>query len=176
MKEKTKLPLLLVLALPILLIISTEVADISFNIMGQQIYLITFIFPLTFLVSALVSKKTESKVAINLVILSLIIQCFVFVLKWVLFGTVDYILMEVTFLAFFMSQLLLLLGYETLKETKKTNKFVYIFFVLLISTLIETMFYVLVFTKVTDISLIITVVIKIVYDLVIAKILGLRKI
>lgn len=172
MKENTKLPLILVLALPILLIISTEVADISFNLMGQQIYLITFIFPLTFLVSAIISKRAESRVAITLVILSLIMQCFVFVLKWVLFGTVNYILMEVTFLAFFMSQLLLLLGFETLKEMKKFDKFGYLFFVLLISTLIETMFYLSAFTQITIISIIITMVIKIVYDLVIAKILS----
>ena len=44
MKNKSKLPLILVIALPILLIISTEVSDISFNFMGQTIYLITFIY------------------------------------------------------------------------------------------------------------------------------------
>lgn len=171
MKENTKLPLILILALPILLIISTEVADISFNVMGQPIYLITFIFPLTFLVSALISKKSESKVAISLVILSLILQCLFFVLKWTLLGTINYTLMEVTFFGFFMSQFLLLLGYEVLKEIKKVNNFGFIFFVLLISTLIETMFYLTVFTKATIISLILMVVIKIVYDLVMAKIL-----
>ena len=172
MKENTKLPLILVLALPFLLIISTEVADISFNLMGQQIYLATFIFPLTFLVSALISKRAESKVAINLVILSLIIQCFAFVLKWVLIGTLNYALMEVTFLAFFLSQLLLLFGYEVLKERKKTDNFGYILVVLLISTLIETMFYLTVFPNMALIGLIITITIKLVYDLVFAKILS----
>ena len=172
MKENTKLPLILTLALPILLIISTEVADISFNIMGQPIYLITLIFPLTFLVSALISKKTESKVAMNLVILSLVIQCFVFVLKWVFLENVNYILMEVTFLGFFMSQILLLLGYEVLKEIKKIDKFVCVFFMLLIATLIEIMFYSIIFTEITVISLIMTIVIKIVCVLIIAKILA----
>ena len=172
MKENTRLPLVLILALPILLLISTEVADISFNLMGEQIYLFTFIFPLTFLVSALISKKAESRVAITLVIVSLIMQCFMFVIKWVLIGTVNYVLMEVTFLGFFMSQLLLLLGFETLKEMKKSDKFGYLFFVLLISTLIETMFYLSVFSGMTIISIIITFAIKIVYDLIIAKILS----
>ena len=93
MKQNTKLPLLLVLALPILLIISTELSKVTLNLFGQPIYLITFIFPLTFLVSAFISKRAESKVGITLVILSLIIQCFVFVLKWTLLGAVDYVLM-----------------------------------------------------------------------------------
>lgn len=172
MKENTKLPLILILALPILLVISTELADVSFNFMGAPIYLIIFIFPLTFLVSALVSKRAESKIAISLVILSLIIQCFVFVLKWTLLGTVNYALMEVTLLGFFMSQLLLLLGIETLKEMKKFNNFGYLLFVFLISTLIETLFYLLIFTNITIISVIITVVIKIIYDLIMVKILS----
>jgi len=171
MKENTKIPLILVLALPILLIISTEVADISINIMGEPIYLINFIFPLTFLVSALISKKSESKVAITLVILSLIMQCFVFVLKWVLIGNVNYLLMEITFFAFFISQLLLLFGYEVLKEIKKLNKFGYILFILLICALIETMFYLSIFTKITITATVITLVIKVILNLIMAKIL-----
>ena len=172
MKENTKLPLILVLALPVLLLISTEVSDISFNIMGQPIYLITFIMPLTFLVSALISKKSESKIAITLVILALIMQCFVFVLKWVLLGSGDYLLMEITFLAFFISQLLLLLGYEVLKETKKIDNYGYVLFILFISTFIETMFYLPIFEKMTVMSLIIMVIVKTVYNLVMAKLLA----
>lgn len=172
MKENTKLPLLLVAALPILLLLSTEISDISFNVMGQPIYLSTFIFPLTFLVSALISKNTQSKVAITVVILSLIIQCFVFVLKWVFLGSVDYLLMEITFLAFFLSQFLLLLGYEVLIEIKKLDKFGYILMVLLVATLIETMFYVPFLANITITSVMITIVIKLVYDLIMAKILS----
>lgn len=172
MKENTKLPLLLVAALPILLLLSTEISDISFNVMGQPIYLSTFIFPLTFLVSALISKNTQSKVAITVVILSLIIQCFVFVLKWVFLGSVDYLLMEITFLAFFLSQFLLLLGYEVLIEIRKLDKFGYILMVLLVATLIETMFYVPFLANITIISVMITIVIKLVYDLIMAKILS----
>ena len=171
MKENTKLPLIAVLALPILLIISTEVADMSFNFMGHPIYLINFIFPLTFLTSILISKKAESRIAMNLVILSLVLQCFVFVLKWSLIGTINYALMEVTFFGFFMSQLFVLLGYEVLKEIKKANKFGYILFILLIATLIEIMFYFLILTKTTPIALVITIVIKIVYDLIMAKVI-----
>lgn len=171
MKENTKLPLILIIALPILLIISTEVTDISFNLMGQQIYVITFIFPLTFLVSSLISKKAESKIAISIVILSLIIQSCMFILKWALIGTVDYLLMEITFLAFFISQLLLLIGYEVLKETKRMNKFGCVFFLLLIATLVETMFYLFLFTKLTVEAIIITVVVKIIYNLIMSKLL-----
>ena len=171
MKKNTNLPLILVLALPILLIISTEISDISFNIMGQPIYLINFIFPLTFLVTILISKKAESKITINLIALSLIMQSAVFILKWVLFGTINYLIMEVTFMAFFISHLLLLFGYEILQEFNVTNKFGWLLLVLLIATFIETMFYIIIFTKATIISLIITIVIKIIYDLIMAKIL-----
>ena len=79
--------------------------------------------------------------------------------------------MEVTFLAFFMSQMLLLLGYEVLKDTKKIDKFWCTLCVLLIATLIETMFYSIVFFNITLISLIITIIIKIVYDVIISSIL-----
>lgn len=171
MKQNTKLPLIAVLALPILLIISTEVADISFNFMGHPIYLINFIFPLTFLTSILISKKTESKNAMTLVILALIIQSLTFVLKWALLGTINYALMEVTFFGFLLSQLLVLLGYEVLKEIKKDSKWIYVLFVLLLATLIETSFYVIVLTRNTMVSFAITVAIKIIYDLILAKVI-----
>lgn len=172
MKKNTNLPLVLVVALPILLILSTEISNISFNIMGQPIYLINFVFPLTFLVTILISKKTESKIAINLIAVSLIMQSAIFILKWVLFGTINYLIMEVTFMAFFISHLLVLFGYEILQEFKVTNKFGWLLFVFLVATLIESMFYIMVFTKVTIISLIITITIKLIYDLIMAKILA----
>ena len=171
MKNKSKLPLILVIALPILLIISTEVSDISFNFMGQTIYLITFIYPITFFISVLISKRTESKIAMNLVILALIMQCFVFVLKWVLLGTVNYVLMEITFLALLFSQLVLLFGYEILKEREKTKKYIYVLIIFLISTLIETLFYISIFREITGISLLLMITIKIIYDLIFSKLL-----
>ena len=171
MKENSKLPLVLVLALPLLLIVSTELAHVTFNINGEIFYVSAFIFPFTFLASLLITKKSQSANAITLVILSLIIECLAFVLKWVLLGTADYALMEVTFLAFFLSHFLILLGYEGLKETKKIDKYGRVLLILLVSTLIETMFYLTVFYNITVVSLIITVVIKVIYDLIFAKIL-----
>ena len=60
-KTNTKLPLILILALPILLVISTEVARCSFTLFGQTIYVITFVYPLLSLISIAVSKRGESK-------------------------------------------------------------------------------------------------------------------
>lgn len=172
MKENTKLPLILILALPILLIVSTEVAHLSFNLFGQTIYISTLIFPITLFISVLITKMKESKTAMTIVILTLIIQCLVFVLKWVFFGTADYALMEITFLAFFISQLVILLGYEVLKELKKTQKYFYVLIIFLFATLIETMFYIGTYTNITIMSFVINVVIKVVYDLVMAKIIA----
>ena len=169
--ENKKLPLVLILALPILLMLSTELVNFSFNVFGQPFYLITFIFPLTFFVSILISEKTESKNAMWLTILSLTIQAFVFVIKWVLIGKINYILMEITFLGFLFSQMIALFGYEILKETKKDKNFMYLFLILFIVTIIESMFYVLVFPKLTLSIFIANFVVKIVYDLIIAKIL-----
>lgn len=171
-KTNTKLPLILILALPILLVISTEVARCSFTLFGQTIYVITFVYPLLSLISIAVSKRGESKNAMLLMILSLIMQTLFFVVKWTLLGTIDYVLMEVTFLAFFLSQMIALLGYEGLKELKKTKKEGHVFNVLLIASFIETMFYLCMFKEVTVASLIINFVIKVIYDLVIAKILA----
>ena len=124
MKENTKLPLILILALPILLIVSTELSRISFTVFGQAIYINTLIFPLTLFVSVYITKTHESRTAMTMSILALIIECLVFVLKWVLLGVADYTLMEITFLAFFVSQLFILLGYESLKEMKKTKLYI----------------------------------------------------
>ena len=172
MKEKTKLPLILVVALPVLLIISTELARTNFNLIGETFYIVNFIFPLTFLVSGLITKKTQSKNAITLVILSLVIESLVFVLKWIFFNKVDYPLMEVTLFAFFLSQLIFLLGYEVLKEMKKEHKFEAVLLLLLLATLIETMFYFIVFTDITLSSIIISIVVKVIYDLIMAVILA----
>lgn len=176
MEENNKLPLLLVLSLPILLLISTEVAYISFNVFGQEIYLLSLVFPLTFLASLLIFKKSNSKMAITLVILALIMQCMVFVLKWVLLSTIDYKLMEITFLGFFISHLILLLGYEVLRGLKRTNKYGNVLILLLIASFIECMFYIVLFSNITWVGLIINLIIRIIYLLIITKILVKEKV
>ena len=60
-KTNTKLPLILILALPILLIISTEVAKCSFTVFGQTIYAITFVYPLLTFISITISKKRREQ-------------------------------------------------------------------------------------------------------------------
>ena len=173
MKKDTKLPLplILVFALPILLIISSQVARITFTVFGQTIYLNTFIFPITLFISVYITKRRESKTAMTIVILSLVTQCLAFVLQWALFGYIDYVLMEITFLAFFISQLFILLGYEVLKELKKTQKYGYVLIIFALATLIETMFYMSIYGNITIMSFIVNVIIKLIYDLVMARIL-----
>ena len=171
MKNNNKISLISIIILPFLLLLLTKFFDFKFYVLGYPFYLITFIYPITFLVSLIISKKTESKNSMWIIILSLVIQLFAFVIEWVLFGSLYFKLIIVTIIAFLFSQMIALFGYEILKETKRANKFIYLFFVLILATFVETIFYLVLFSNITVEALIIGLTIKIVYDLLIAKIL-----
>ena len=71
--------------------------------------------------------------------------------------------MEITFLGFFISHLILLLGYEVLKGLKRNNKYGNVLILLLIASFIEFMFYMALFRGITWIGFIINVIIRIIY-------------
>lgn len=172
-KENSKLPMILVVALPVLLLLATALADVTFTLFGQVFYASTFLIPLTYLVSCLISKQTESKHALSLVVVALVLQCLEFVILWIFIGSMPYDLMIATFLAFFLSQFFVLLIYELLKETKKDD-FSAMLVVMICATMIETIIFYLFTERGTIFSSIfnVNVVVKLIYDIIFAKVLA----
>jgi uncharacterized PurR-regulated membrane protein YhhQ (DUF165 family) len=122
-KQKTKkqsksLPLLYVFGLPIILIVSTYIAHIHFTILGSPFYLSVLIYPLTYLITCLVVKKSNLSTALDLMAVSIVCQAFTFVVIWSLIGEMDSLLMICTFLSFVLNQLIIIVVYNYLLKTK----------------------------------------------------------
>lgn len=140
MKSKEKLPAVFILSLPIILIIASTMAHQHISILGSPIYLYAFIYPLTYLFSCWITKKTDLKSALNAMATTLVLQTVVFVLNWIFFNIMDAYLMIYTFLAFFLEQLILIFTYDFLVKIKK-DTFMSMFLLLLFVSAINNIFF-----------------------------------
>lgn len=140
MKNKEKLPTTFILALPIILIIASTMAYEHINILGTPLYLYAFMYPLTYLFSCWITKKTDLSKALGVMSLALILQSVVFVVKWIFFNSIDAYLMIYTFLAFFLEQLILIFTYNFFIKIEK-DTFTPIFLLILFVSIINNVFF-----------------------------------
>ena len=112
MKKKNTLPLILVLGLPIILVVSNFIARLHINILETPLYLSAVIYPLTYLCTCLIIKKTSSKQAIYLMALALGAQSLSCVVQWIMLGDVDCSATLSTFISFLLGQLIIIVGYD----------------------------------------------------------------
>lgn len=138
--ENKKIPLLYVIGMPLIFIIASFIGRIYFTILGSPLYLSVLIYPLTFLISGLVIKKANYKESITVMAISLISVTLFFVLKWVLFDTIDSWLMIYSFLSFLICQLIFIYTYDFLIKINKDN-YIAVFLVTLIVLAIDNAFF-----------------------------------
>ena len=135
MKKKNTLPLILVLGLPIILVVSNFIARLHINVLETPLYLSAVIYPLTYLCTCLIIKKTSSKQAVYLMALALGAQSLSCVVQWIMLGDVDCSATLSTFISFLLGQLIIIVGYDYLKKVKQDNYFSILAIILLVSVL-----------------------------------------
>lgn len=170
-KNKESLPLINVLGLPIILIISTYIARVHFNILGSPLYLSTIIYPLTYLMTLITLKKTNVRSAMSIMAVSLLSQTLAFVVSWVLLDTLDYALMISTFISFLTNQLIIIVIYEFLSTTKQ-NTYLPIFILILVVSIIDNVIFGnLIEGKIISLS----ILVRLIYVVVIPAIVAIKK-
>ena len=119
MKKSTKLPLIYVLGMPILFIIANFFARTHFDVVGSPFYLSVILYPLTYLISGLIVKKTDYKTSLLMMGITLIIAALTYVVQWTMLDSIDAYVMIYSFLSFLICQMLFIYTYDFLRKIGK---------------------------------------------------------
>ena len=140
MEKSKEIPLVYVIGMPLIFIIASFIARLHVTILGTPLYFSVLLYPLTFLISGLIIKKTDYKEGIAVMTISLISVTLVFVLKWVLFNIMDSWLMIYSFLSFLICQLIFIYGYDFLIKINK-DSYMVVFLLMLVILAIDSAFF-----------------------------------
>ncbi len=136
MKKEEKLPLILILGMPIIAVIASMLSNIHINIINSSINLSVFFYPLLILILGMIIKKTSYQRAIDMLAVTLIVQSLAFVLKWALLDVMEYYLMIYSFISIFFCGIIFILGFEFLRNLKK-DSYIPVFILTLVITLLD---------------------------------------
>lgn len=139
--KKRKLPLIYIVGMPVILIVANTMAYLNIKTLGgSHIYISVFLYPLTFLISGLIIKKTNYKDALRMMAVSLISASLACVLQWTLLNSMQAWVMIYSFLSFLICQLFFIYTYDFLIKIKK-NTYVIVFLLLAIVLGIDHAFF-----------------------------------
>lgn len=140
MEKNKSLPLIYVIGMPIIFIVANFMAHLHINIAGSPLYFCVLLYPLTFLISGLIVKKTNYKDALRIMVVSLISATLAFVVQWALLDSIDFYLMIYAFLSFLICQLIFIYTYDFLIKIEK-NGYIAVFILTLIVSILDNAFF-----------------------------------
>ena len=140
MKKEEKLSLTYVLGMPIVFIIANFIARVHFSVVGSPLYFSVLLYPLTYLFSGMVIKKTNYKNGLLMMAITLMLSALTFVVEWALLDTMDYFVMIYAFLSFLICQLIFIYTYDFLRKIKK-DTYGWVFILVAIVSAIDSTFF-----------------------------------
>lgn len=140
MEKNKSIPLIYVVGMPIIFIAANFMAHLHISIAGSPLYFCALLYPLTFLISGLIIKRTNYKDALRIMIVSLISATLAFVVQWTLLDIIDFYLMIYAFLSFLICQLIFIYTYDFLIKIKKDG-YVAVFLLTLVVSVLDNAFF-----------------------------------
>lgn len=140
MKKEKTLSLVYVLGMPIIFIIANFIARAHFSVVGSPFYYSVLLYPLTYLISGIVTKKTNYKNGLLMMAITLLIAALTFVVQWALLDRMDYVVMIYAFLSFLICQLIFIYVYDFLRKINK-DTYGWIFLLTVIVSAIDSAFF-----------------------------------
>ncbi len=123
MKEKKTLPLILVIGMPIVYILANFMTNFHFVIKGNIVSVSVFLYPIAYLISGLITRKTNYKDALRIMGVTLISGALAYVIGWSLLDTINPWAMICSFLSFLICQLIFIYVFDFLIKMKKDTFF-----------------------------------------------------
>ena len=123
MKEKKSLPLILVIGLPIVYIFANLMLNSHLAIKGHVVSFSVFLYPLTFLISGLIIKRTNYKDALRIMVVALGSGALAYVIGWSLLDMLNPWGMIYSFISFLICQLIFIYVFDFLIKMKKDSFF-----------------------------------------------------
>ena len=145
-KDKT-LPLIYLISMPVIFIVANCIAGLYFKISGiyfeiesANLYVSVLLYPLLYLISGVIIRKTNYKDALRIALVSLISASLVFVIQWGMFDVFNARISVYAFLSFVICQLIFIYTYDFLVKKNK-DRYIPIFLLLLVITLIDSILF-----------------------------------
>lgn len=140
MKKSTKLPLIYLLGMPILFIVANFFARTHFDVAGSPFYFSVILYPLTYLISGLIVKKTDYKTSLLMMGITLVIASLTYVLQWAMLDFMDAYVMIYSFLSFLICQIIFIYTYDFLRKIGR-DTYGWVFILVLIVSAIDNAFF-----------------------------------
>lgn len=140
MKKSTKLPLIYLLGMPILFIVANFFARTHFDAAGSPFYFSVILYPLTYLISGLIVKKTDYKTSLLMMGITLVIASLTYVLQWAMLDFIDAYVMIYSFLSFLICQIIFIYTYDFLRKIGR-DTYGWVLILVLIVSAIDNAFF-----------------------------------
>ena len=140
MDRKKNIPLIYILGIPVIFMIANSISFLHFEILGSPFYVSVMIYPLIYLLTGLVVKRSSYKSALFLMLLGLMTQNLLSVMIWIIadFTNPEVVIYE--FLSFLLCQIIFIYTYDFLIKIKK-DSYVPIFLLILVIQVIDHAFF-----------------------------------
>lgn len=147
-KEKNKtLPLIYVLSMPAIFIIANCIAGLYFKVEGiyfqiesANLYVSVLLYPLLYLISGLIIRKTNYKDALRMMVVTLIASTLVFVIQWGIYDVINTNISIYAFLSFVICELIFIYTYDFLMKKNK-DTYIPLFILIFVISIIDSIFF-----------------------------------
>ena len=140
MRDRKKIPLIYLIGMPVIFIVANLIGSAHLNIFSAQLYISVLLYPLTYLISGIIVKKSDYKTALIMMVVSLISATLVNVMEWAFLDSIDSLVAIYSFLSFLICQLIFIYTYDFLIKMKK-DSYGFVFLLMLVVSLIDYAFY-----------------------------------
>ena len=168
-KSKETMPLIYLIGMPIVFIVANFLARTNIEMLGSPLYFSVLLYPLTYLISGLIVKKTDYKKSLVVMGVTLITAALTYVVQWALLNTMDADVMIYSFLSFLIGQLIFIYTYDFFIKMNKDSYGLIFILVLAVSALDNAFFGAIIEGQYISLSILIRIVYAVAIPAILAK-------
>lgn len=169
MKKNEKIPLIYILGMPIIFIIANSISTVHIELLGSTLYFSVLLYPLIFLISGLIIRKSDYKKAMAIVGLSLISASLEGVFEWIAFDTMNAYVMIYAFMSFLICQLIFIYTYDFLIKINRDTYLPVLILLAIVSSIDNAFFGTIIEGKFITISILVRIIYVVAIPVVLAK-------
>ena len=168
-KSKETMPLIYLIGMPIVFIVANFLARTNIEMLGSPLYFSVLLYPLTYLISGLIVKKTDYKKGLVVMGVTLITAALTYVVQWALLNTMDADVMIYSFLSFLIGQLIFIYTYDFFIKMNKDSYGLIFILALAVSALDNAFFGAIIEGQYISLSILIRIVYAVAIPAILAK-------
>lgn len=140
MKKTKTIPLIFLISMPIIIVVANLLTNFHIEVLGERLYISACLYPLLYLISGLIIRKSDYKDALRMMSITLVTASLAFVMQWIVCDTITAEVAIYSFLSFLICDLIFIYVYDFLLKVKKDDYFP-VFLLFLLITLVDHIFF-----------------------------------